>query len=244
MKAVYRTVRDQPSPLNPLSGEPGRYGWLHFVGRSGEEGRRWAAAFRRPEHVEILRAAAGSLARLHQRDTAAGRDLLLRMEEGIQGLDGISPSVRFALEAVRHPLRAYYHYALGELETAAEHLDRADEAVAAAVSQERVLLPLTQHGSEFRLHRARIERNRRRWDEMHRYIAETREMMEERRPLCHLADGTPVTLGTLQDFHAAIPGLTDSEQTFLRGLFDRELRLRLFERFVARICTQPGFVIP
>lgn len=243
MKSVYRTVRDQSAPLNPLSGEPGRYGWLHFVGRSGEEGRRWATAFRRPEHVEILRAAAGSLARLHQRDIATGRDLLLRMEEGLQGLDGIPASVRLALEAVHHPLRAYYHYAVGELDAAGEHLDRADEAVAAAVGEERVLLPLTHHASELRLHRARIARNRRRWEEMHRYIMETREMMEESRPLYVLADGTPVTLGTLQAFHAAIPSLTDSERAFLRGLFDRELRLRLFERFVARIYTQPGFVI-
>lgn len=243
MKAVYRTVRDQPSPLNPLSGEPGRYGWLHFVGRSGEEGRRWTTALRRPEHVEILRTAAGALTLLHQRELVGGRDLLLRMEEGLSGLEGISPSVRLALEAVRHPLRAYYHYAVGDLDAAAEHLDRADEAVEAAVSEERVLLPLTQHGSEFRLHRARIARNRRQWEEMHRYIAETREMMEESRPLYVLADGTPVTLGTLQAFHAAIPSLTDSERAFLRGLFDRELRLRLFERFVARIYTQPGFVI-
>lgn len=243
MKSVYRTVRDQPALLNPLSGEPGRYGWLHFVGRSGEEGRRWATAFRRPEHVEILRAAAGSLARLHQHDVPGGRDLLLRTEEGLRGLDGISASVRFALEAVHHPLRAYYHYAIGELDEAGEHLDRADEAIAAAVGQERVLLPLAHHGSEFRLHRARIARNRRRWEEVHRYIAETREMMEERRPLCVLEDGTPVTLGTLETFHAAIPGLTDSERAFLSGLFNRELRLRLFERFVARIYTQPGFVI-
>ncbi len=232
-----------PPRLTPQALSQEHDSWLHFVTRSGEAGERWAAEFRRPEHARVVSGAVTALGHFHRRRFDAGLALLEEAAAALEAARGAEPSIVLALESIYYPLRAYYDYCVEAYDEAVENLDRADRSVAAAIGRERFLLPIAYRCSEFRLHRARIARNQRRWSEMHRQIDLAWRMMEGEHPLCELADGTGVGVAELAAFFRSFPALDPAVEEYLRGLLDEGLRRDLFERFVNRIYALPGFVI-
>jgi hypothetical protein len=232
-----------PPRLTPQALSQEHDSWLHFVTRSGEAGERWAAEFRRPEHARVVSTAVAALGLFHRRQFDAGRALLEEAAAALAATRGAEASIVLALESIYYPLRAYYDYCVEAYSEAVENLDRADRSVAAAIARERFLLPIAYRCSEFRLHRARIARNQRRWREMHRHIELAWEMMEGRYPLCELADGGGVGVPELVAFFRSLPALDPAVEEYLRGFLDETLRRDLFERFVNRIYALPGFVI-
>lgn len=225
-------------------------GWLHFASLSGERGRLWVEEFRHPECFGILGTAGGALPLLHRRERyeiEQGRRLLEEAEARLQALRGagVKPSILAALDQIYYPLLAYYHYALGDYAPAGEGLDRADQAIAAAIGQEPFLLPLAFRCSEFELHRARIARNQRRWREMRLHLDRALGMVvHEKHPLCVRPDGTGVTLAEVKAFFRDLPRTGADMETFARQLTDDAARHRLFDRFVLGIYALPGFVVP
>jgi hypothetical protein len=225
-------------------------GWLHFASLSGERGRLWVEEFRRPESFGIIGTAGSALPLLHRRERRQieqGRRLLEEAETRLSFLrnQGTRPSILAALDQIYYPLLAYYHYATEELALAGQDLDRADQAIGAAVELEPFLLPLAFRCSEFELHRARIARNRRRWEEMRLHLDRALGMVvHESHPLCVRPDGTGVTLTEVKAFFRDLPRTDADMETFARQLTDDAARHRLFDRFVLGIYTLPGFVIP
>jgi hypothetical protein len=218
------------------------FDWLHFVARSGDEGRQWAEEYRGPAVLKADLLAVQALKEMRAGRLDAGDARLEEMAESFRPLD-LPPSIRAVLERWYHGVAAYSFYCREEFDRAEEALDGADRAVIEAVSRQRALLPLANHCQEFRLHHARIARNRRRWAAMQRHIEIAQAMIEDRIPLCTLRDGSAVHTSDLCAFFEAI-GLTGEERESLNGLLDEKTRFRLFDRFVAGLQALPGFVIP
>lgn len=218
------------------------YDWLHFVARSGDEGRCWAEEYRRPDVLAADDLGVRALKEMRAGRLDAGDALLDEMAAGFRPLD-LPPSIRAVLERWYHGVAAYLFYCREEFDRAEEALDQANAAVIEAVSRQRALLPLANHCQEFRLHHARIARNRRRWAAMQHHIDVAQAMTEDRMPLCTLQDGSTVHTADLCGFFEAI-GLTAPERESLHGLLDEPTRFRLFDRFVAGLQALPGFVIP
>lgn len=228
--------------MNQTSSERELRDWFHFVRRSGEEGRLWVEEYRHRRPLEEL--STRSLILLRGRRFDEGYELLARLGEALRSTEEIEPSVRSVLERWYYGVLGYYFYCLDSFDHAERAMVRAHDAVTAAIGERRFLLPLANHCHEFRLHRARIARNRRRWEEMRTHVEEVRGMMEGRIPLCVLCDGAEVRISTLREFYAAIPHPTEAEQGALAGVLDDSARLRNFDRFVHAMYLVPGLVIP
>lgn len=218
-------------------------GWLYFAAISGARGRTWAEEFRRPECFGVLTTAGRALPLLHRRDFDGGRRLLEEAESGLRALRGARPSFLFVLESIYHPLLAYYHYCLGDLAPARQDLDRGEAGVAAAIELEPFLLPLAFRCAEFALHRARLCRNQRRWDEMRRHIDQALAMIGGNRAFCTLPGGGEVTLPQVQSFFRGLPPIDPEMERFSRQLTDDRTRHHLFDLFVLGIYAIPGLVI-
>ena len=231
-----------PRAMTHTASDPDRHSWLHFATRSGEEGRRWAEEYRRDRSVEEL--SEQSLLLLRRRRYEEGNELLARAAESLEAVQGPERSVRSVMERWYYGVLGYSLYCLDEFDRAEQVMMQAHEAVTAAVGEHRVLLPLANHCHEFRLHRARIARNRCRWEEMRSHVEEVRGMLEGRLPFCVLQDGSPVWISTIRAFHTSLPGLTEEERGSLSGLLEDAVLLRHFEQFVHGMYRVPGVVIP
>lgn len=185
-----------------------------------------------------------ALALLRQSRLDAGRALVDDLGACRAHLLPREASISHVMDRWYHGVRAYHLYCIEDYDAAAGEMMAAHDAVARAISHAPSLVPLANHCHEFRLHRARIARNRRRWAEMREHIDAVRAMMEDRGPLCHLADGTGVYYATLVQFYDALPRVSEDERRHLADLCDAGQRLRLFQRFVQSLYTLPGFVIP
>ncbi|MBV9110680.1 MAG: hypothetical protein JO306_14815 [Gemmatimonadetes bacterium] len=221
---------------------PDRYDWLHFVRRSGPEGTRWAEGYLESKPLEELSTRA--LHHLRARRFEEGRAPLDELGAALAGGSARDPSVHAVLERWYYGVLGYWFYAQEEFDQADAAMARAHDAVTAALGLRRFLLPLANHCHEFRLHRARIARNRHRWDEMRAHVNDVREMVEGRLPYTVLADGTPVWIADICAFYASLPGAEPAEIAPVSRLLDDASRLADFEAFVRAMYGVPGFVIP
>ncbi|HEY0015540.1 MAG TPA: hypothetical protein VGC13_04450 [Longimicrobium sp.] len=228
--------------MDQVSSQHADFGWLHFVARSGDEGSRWAEHYRQFEALEQL--STRSLLLLRRGDVLRGYELLEELGEAIRTVVSADPSIRSVLERWYYGVLGYYFYCIDRSDEAEDAMVQAHRAVTAAIGTRLFLLPLANHCHEFRLHRARIARNRLRWEQMQVHVEEARAMMAGVVPFCVLNDGSPVRIAEVCAFYAAIPSLTDAERDSLAGLLNDEVRLRGFEQFVNSMYRVPGFVIP
>lgn len=218
------------------------YDWLHFVARSSDEGRRWVENYRRLEVLDTDRLAALALLDFREGRQKSGAARLKRISKRLRDLE-LSSSIRAVLNRWYHGVVAYDRYCREDFDGAGESLDLANAAVTTAVSEQRELLLLANHCQEFRLHHARIARNRRRWKEMEHHVEVARSMVESQSPLCILSNRSAVFMTDIQNFIYRLD-LDDKEREFLKSLLDDKLRLMLFDRFVTGLQMIPGFVIP
>ncbi|HET6231935.1 MAG TPA: hypothetical protein VFE05_17820 [Longimicrobiaceae bacterium] len=217
-----------------------RYMWFHFVRRTGADGEAWLDEYRR---IGLGNATvdAVNLMRAHRLDE--GYALLESVRDGMEALADGDPSQRSVLERWYYGVLGYYFYCMSSFPEAHAAMERAQVAVAEAVGLRPFLHPLVVDCYEFRLHRARIARNQRRWAEMWEHVDAARTMMHGRQPFCVLDDGTPVGIESVKDFYRSL-GLDDAERAAVAHLVDDEVRHRSFEGAVQVACRLPGFVIP
>ena len=218
------------------------YDWLHFVRRSGGEGQRWAEDYLKSKPLEALSTRA--LHHLRARRFDEGWAPLEELGAALADGSARDPSVHSVLERWYYGVLGYWFYAQEAFDQADAAMARAHDAVTAALGLRRFLLPLGNHCHEFRLHRARIARNRQRWDEMRAHVNDVREMVVGRLPYTVLADGTPVLISDICGFYAALPDPGQEEITSVSRLLDDASRLADFEVFVRAMYRVPGFVIP
>ncbi|HEX2202862.1 MAG TPA: hypothetical protein VHG91_06180 [Longimicrobium sp.] len=217
--------------------------WMHFVRRSGDEGKAWVADYRR--HLTVWELCDEALALLRRRRFAEGEALLERARVARDALaGGVDPSIRAVLDRWYYGVLGYALYCRDRGDEADAMMGRAHEAVATAVGHRRFLLPLAYHCHEFYLHRARIARNRNRWAEMRDHVREVRGMMDGSVPFCTLAGGDPVVIDTIAGFYLSLAPLSEAEEKVCRVVIDQEVRMRGFDRFVHGMYRIPGAVIP
>lgn len=228
--------------MNQTSPEQDPYDWLRLVRLSGVEGRRWAEEYSSNEPLVEL--SFRSLVHFRHRRFDEGQELLSKLGGELRAAAGMDPSVRAVMERWYYGVLGYYFYSLDAFDQAEAAMQQAHAAIAAAIGERRFLVALADHCPEFRLHRARIARNRRRWDEMRSHVEEVRGMMEGRTPFCVLCDGTAVRTSTIREFYRAVLDPAGAEPGPLPVVLDDATRLRDFERFVHAMYRLPGFVIP
>lgn len=217
-----------------------RHPWTYWVRRSGDDGARWLERY--AQCLPVAQTCDRALALLRGRDLAQGMTLLATAAEQLHSMP-MEPSIRAVMDRWYFGTLAYGCYAEGDHDRADACMVAAHDAVAAAVGERPFLLALAHHTQEFRLHRARIARNRCRWAEMHAHVAHARAMTAGNVELCRLPAGGEVWIGAVKGFYARIPGLTPDELRGLRGITDDEQRMTLFDRFVQGLYRLPGFVI-
>lgn len=220
-----------------------RYHWVHFVGRSGAAGERWARLYDAPEGEEVRRLTRSALRLLLARRTAEGERELERLAHHLRSLAGLPPSLRAIHHRWYYGARAYCFYCMLDFVRAESDLGRAEASVVEAIERDRFLLPAAQECPDFPHQRIRIARNRRRWDEMARQIDIERGMMCGERPLCVLSSGEAVRYDDLRPYFAALP-LDAEERSYAESFLDAELRCAAFERSARGLYALGHLVIP
>ncbi len=218
---------------------------LAIAAVSGDEAECWASEYRSPKPVRIRECHDRSILLMRQRRMAAGRNLLHQMRVELDSGDGLMASVIHVLERWYYGAVAFYHYQAEEFEQADVGMRQAHDAVRRAIDHGGFLVPMAHHCYEFRLHLARIARNQRRWQELRHHLEVAKEMVEDRRPLCVLDDGTPIDFSSLRDFLSTLS--LDEEKAFQESYQQHlveETRMRFFKRLAAKIYLIPGFSIP
>jgi hypothetical protein len=206
------------------------FDWLHFVERSGPEGRGWAEQYRR--HAAKMEIGKRALEHLRGGRAEQGGELVREFVGQVEGVCGEPASLRAVLDRFRHGIEGYYFYCRGDYDGAEQSMRLAHDAVARAIGEADWLLLLGVHCQEFRLHLARIARNRRRWPEMQSCISQARAMMYDRIPLCETDDGRKIWWSDFEPFFAALSPLTDEEAGVANSLLNPQERERAFDQFV------------
>ena len=221
-----------------------RYDIFHFIALSGRQAACWVEEYHATGADVLGQRASHALILLREEKEVQGAQALASVEAALAGdLRGGNPAVRCIVERWYSSVLAYLHYCKGDFDAALDALDRADGAVRQAIGLEPFLLPFAHHCTDFRFQRARIARNRRRWQAMREQLEISREIAAGRQPMCVLADGVAISFVTLRDFYGSLP-LTVEARESLRGLLDDEARIAVVERAIIRFCATIGGAIP
>jgi hypothetical protein len=207
--------------------------WLHFVERSGDEGRAWATIYR--GHQDELDLADAAMTLMHQGRLDDGSEFLARFAGAISSLSPVPESIRWDMDRCYHSAAGYYFYRVGDFEQAKQSMTMAYEAAVRAISQAEWLVLLALHCKEIYLHRARIARTQRHWREMNLCLEYIRAMVLDRAPLCQAQDGRKIWFSTLRDFFDSLGPLAHDELEVAGRVTNQQARLRLFDDFLRQL---------
>ncbi|MEM7051275.1 MAG: hypothetical protein AAF604_16515 [Acidobacteriota bacterium] len=208
---------------------------------SGPEGAAWVGEFLAPEACRSLSRSRRAIGLLRQGRIEAGRRQLDLLEAEMSGLH---PDLLEVVQRALYSARAYQLYREDDLERADAALGLADEAVSRAIAKRPFLMGLANHSYDFCLQRARIARKSWRWDEMSRHIERGRGILDNRVPICRLADGKEIFVSSVDEFFRSISLDDTVAPQEVADLVDDERRRFLFEYAVRENYVLPGFVVP
>jgi hypothetical protein len=216
------------------------YPWYRLVQMCGDEGTRWMRDYVRVNpHTDRIMAAVPVLRR---GDLCGGESMLAEAWEGLSAVPWDDPSVQAVAERWYYGALGYAHYCRGDYDEADRVMARACDAMAQALGQKRFLLVIADEVVELVLHRARIARNRHRWDEMREHVEAARGMRDGTRPYYALEDGRSVWLHDVQAFLDELPLPDDARP--VRPHLQREAERRQdTERCVRDVLRLPGMII-
>lgn len=238
-----RRTNGEPPIFKTDAEQDSRPGLFHLINLTGEPGRIWVEGFRSTELMKLTKSGERAVTLLRRRRIEEAAELFVDIDRRLLAGYESPCAGRQVFERFYYGARAYYFYLLEDYSAADEDLQRAEEAVAAAVAMFRPLLPLAQHTAELRLQRARVARNRNRWDQMTAHVGAVRAMAEDRLPLCTLPTGEPVFFSTLAAYFDAIPTLTAADRELLGSILDAGRRRENAETDIRWLYTLPGTVI-
>lgn len=223
--------------------------WLDLIRALNPDGERWVTDFEALGYRNLMDQATRALNLFHQKRLEEGRGILedvLGKLEAKATEDRARETTSAMLEVIQRVywgVLAYFHYARKEYVAAESCLDQAQEAVERAIAGHTCVLPLANHCHEFLLHKVRISRNRKNWREMDERIAQARQVVENRLPLCIPTGQKPLYYEDLAARLLAIPALTAADRQYLNPITDGTTRMAAFENFVGGIRLIPGMVI-
>ena len=219
-----------------------QYSWVEMIASSGEAGQLWQRSYEEYGHP-VRNAISEALVALRSRRLEDGRRCLEQAEAKRQALLQDHPTVYHVVGRFFFGSLAFYHFHRAEFDQVDRALDFAAEAIVSAVALASYLLPFAALATDIPLKRTRIARDRRQWQDMQRHGAEFRAMMNDREPLCRLADGRVIGFQTIADHVRSISGLAPQLHPALAFLTDLELRHRVGEGFIERLYRLPGLMI-
>jgi hypothetical protein len=222
-----------------IEAEGQEHGPVHFIARSGDPGRTWAAEYHRNKQTFAIADHALKFLRKGRHDE--GYRLLQTYAAAVDGLRDIPESLRADMWRHYHAVAGYYFYSIENFVMAHESMRLAHEEVVKAITGSPFLIVLSTAFLEFRLHRARVSRNQRDWPEMLNHIETGRAMVLNRVPLCVLHNGEQIFFSSFAPFFRAQEPFTAGEAEAVRKLVDDEIRELLFDRFIRGILKIPGF---
>ncbi len=206
--------------------------WLELIRCAGEDGLRWIRTYRAYTDLEAV--AAEVLTALRRRQLEVGLAMLQELRVVWQEARTEAPtSIRCVMDRWYFGTASYYYYVVQDFEQAEQILKQTSEAVVAAISADRVLLPLAHQCHEFCLHHARIARNQDDWERLDELLQRVRAMVRDQEPLCCLHGGVQVFYSDIVDFlmlHCAEESLL--EQSELAALFRVDLRTQVLEGYL------------
>jgi hypothetical protein len=217
-----------------------QFEWYDLVELSGEDGCRWMAGYRRYRH--LTGAIANSLPAMRKGDFATGERLLASAWDGLCTEEFEDPTMRAVAERWYYGALGYALYRREAFDEADEVMARAHDVVAAALGRWDFLLIMADEAVDLRMHRARIARNRGRWDEMRRHFDAAWAMREGQVPYHVLPDGTRIGAAEVRAFVNRLP-VPGGAGLVMPHLQDPAQARRDFERFVRDIVRIPGFVV-
>jgi hypothetical protein len=218
------------------------FSWLRFVALTGRQGEQWVEKY---EQVRpLVQLCVSSVVGLRRGGTHhESAALLQRARAGLDALNGdTDPAVRSAADRSYYGALGFHFYTQRAFDEADDSMSRAHNAVVQTVNHGPWLTGLAYDCFEFELHRARIARDRCRWDAMRQHAEASAAMRAGRRPFCMLDDGSQIALADLRRFYNSLP-LTEEDRAMLARIVDDETGPREAERFVRSMFRLSGFVI-
>jgi hypothetical protein len=191
---------------------------------------------------------------ISKRVTLVVRDLQRRkLECALRELEGCRVDVEAVMSRAPRPVAtvveisylstlAYYHYHIGEFDTAREVLARAVSLIEETISLAPFLVPCAGQCYDYRLHLARIARAESRWDEMFEQIRIGRGMVHGEFPLCHTVRG-PVYLKDVCAFYGKARPLNEVERETLQLLSDQRTVQREYHNLCLAATVVPFIVV-
>lgn len=212
--------------------------WNDVVRLAGEEGCRWMSRYSR--HHEITCLIAESLPLLRRGGLCAGKQMLTHAGEIISSTHFDEPSIRAVVERWYYGALGYCFYVHRDFDAADAAMVRAHEAVAGALDRE-FLIFLADEAVDFRMHRARIARERQRWQELRDHIEVARAMRLGEMPYYTLPSGVTVQVTDVRAFLTQLPV---EQGTLIAPHVQEEAEARRHvDAFAREVLRIPGFVI-
>jgi hypothetical protein len=220
---------------------PGKqYRWFDYVRLSGTSAACWLDEYRRCQPVvkQILH----PLEVLRRGDVDTGCRMIEQAGDALASLAVADPSLRLVMDRWYYGVLGYAHYCRELYDEADLAMAQAQEALAAALEERNFLLVMADDAFELILHRARIARNRQRWDEMWEHSERALAIREGRQPYFVLRDGTSIWISTIARFFDSLP-VPERSQPLVPHVQDVETRRRNTEQSIRGIVRFRGFVI-
>jgi hypothetical protein len=215
-----------------------RFEWYDIVRLAGEGGCRWMERYN--GHRELTRMIADSLPVLRRGDLLAGERMLARAGEILAEAHFDDPSIRVVAERWYYGAVGYCLYVRRDFDAADAAMARAHEVVAGVLDRE-FLIFLADEAVDFRMHRARIARERQRWRELRDHIEVARCMRLGEIPYYTLPSGRTVQITDVRAFLNRLP--VEAGTLVLPHLQVEAEGRRGLEAFAREVLRIPGFVI-
>jgi hypothetical protein len=215
-----------------------QFEWYDIVRLTGEDGCRWMDRYNR--HRELVSMIADSLPLLRRGDIQQGERMLACADEILTDSHFEDPAIRAVAERWFYGALGYCLYVRRDFDAADAAMARAHEAVAGALDHD-FLIFLADETVDFRMHRARIARERQRWRELRDHVEVALAMRAGEIPYYTLPTGRTVHI---EDVRAFLNGLPVEEGALVAPHLQVETESRRnIEVFAREVLRIPGFVI-
>lgn len=203
-----------------------RHGLFYYVALTGRAGTDWVSAYRSHQAMDLTRLSEASVQLMRRGRLDEAESKLRRVAEHRQAVADGSPVHGAVLDRFYLGAQAYLVYSRGDLETADVLITRSSSAIERSIQLCPFLFPFAHQCVELRLQRARIARNRQRWNEMSDHADACQGMAEGTAPLCFLADGSRLDYDEMARLYRNDCGV-DPEDPALQGMLDPDHRRRV-----------------
>jgi hypothetical protein len=223
-------------------------GWLRILPFAGAEARAWAENFRSAGGEGALEALDLALKSMRERRLEEGQERLEACaSRHLAALAALPGSLAATLDGWYYSAEAYLHYCRNQPEEVFASFERQSRALLAAIEEAPFLVILASRFCDLALQKALVARNLHRWEEVERQIAEGREMLDNRRPLCTLGRGE-IYYSHLEEALARLLREQEAQQAArkidLSKVVDPRWRHAKFKAIVAETYALPWMLVP